>query len=368
MDFSPESNERLCRMKPKMTLKKIASELGLSISTVSKALKNNKDISKENREKVQAFAKYYNYRPNSVALSLKNRKTSTIGVIIPEIVHHYFAKVISGIEEVANSKEYNVIIGVTNESFNKEIINMEMLIDGSIDGFIISLSKETLQKKDYKHIRETINQNIPVVMFDRVVDEIPCDKIIIDDREAGRMAIQKLIDEGRKKILLLTTKDYLNIGRLRTEGYRDALAVNGIPYNEDLILRIGELGDSEEDQRNLEQRINRVFEMHPDIDGIFGVNEIYAVTALNVARLRGLDVPEELSVIGFSDGILSKYARPHLTTVSQHGFHMGELAAETLIYRLEKMNKDQITPYSTQVVKTNLIIRDSTRNNTSIGL
>lgn len=349
-------------MKPKMTLKKIASELGLSISTVSKALKDNKDISQENREKVQAFAKFYNYRPNSVALSLKNRRTKTIGVIIPEIVHHYFAKVISGIEEVANSKEYNVIIGVTNESYNKEIINMEMLIDGSIDGFIISLSKETLQIENYIHLQQTIDQSIPIVMFDRAVDEIPCDKVIIDDREAGRMAIQKLIDEGRKKILLLTTKDYLNIGRLRTEGYKDALAQNQIPFDEDLMVRIGELGDSDEDQRILEDRINKVFELHPDIDGIFGVNEIYAVTALNVARLRGLDVPQALSVIGFSDGILSKYARPHLTTVSQHGFQMGEIAAQTLINRLEEMENEEETPYTTQVVKTELIIRDSTRN------
>lgn len=353
----------MLRMKPKMTLKKIASELGLSISTVSKALKDNKDISKENREKVQAFARFYNYRPNSIALSLKNKKTKTIGVIIPEIVHHYFAKVISGIEEVANSKEYNVIIGVTNESYNKETINMEMLVNGSIDGFIISLSKQTLQKKDYSHLQETINQNIPIVMFDRVVDEIPSDKIIINDREAGRMAVQKLIDEGRRKILLLTTKDYLHIGRLRTEGYRDALAANNIPYNEELIVRIGELGDSDEDQKILEDRINKIFEHHPDIDGIFGVNEIYAITALNVARARGIEVPEQISVIGFSDGILSKCARPHLTTISQHGFQMGAIAAKTLINRLEKMDEGEQVNYSTQVVKTELILRDSTLNN-----
>lgn len=346
-------------MKPKMTLKKIANELGLSISTVSKALKNDKDISKENREKVQAFAKFYNYRPNSVALSLKHKKTKTIGVIIPEIVHHFFAKVISGIEEVANSKEYNVIIGVSNESLAKEAINMEMLIDGSIDGFIISLSKETLLKQDYHHLEETQNRNIPIVMFDRVVEGIDCDKIIIDDREAGRMAVQKLIDIGCKKILLLTTMDYLHIGRLRTEGYMEALNANGLEYDDELVLKIGELGDSEEEQRILETRINLVFEKHPDIDGIFGVNEIYAVTALNVARLRGLKVPEELSVIGFSDGILSKYARPHLTTISQHGVIIGKLAAKTLIERLEK---DEDIPYITQLVKTELIIRDSTNN------
>lgn len=351
-------------MKPKMTLKKIANELGLSISTVSKALKNDKDISKENRDKVQAFAKFYNYRPNSVALSLKHKKTKTIGVIIPEIVHHFFAKVISGIEEVANSKEYNVIIGVSNESLAKEVINMEMLIDGSIDGFIVSLSKETLLNQDYHHLEETQNRNIPIVMFDRVVDDIDCDKIIIDDREAGRMAVQKLIDIGCKKILLLTTMDYLHIGRMRTEGYRDALMSNGIAYDEELVVKIGELGDSDEEQRNLEHRINLVFEKHPDIDGIFGVNEIYAVTALNAARLRGLKIPEELSVIGFSDGILSKYARPHLTTVSQHGKIIGKLAAKTLIERLEK---NEETPFITQLVKTELIIRDST-NNSKINL
>jgi LacI family transcriptional regulator len=351
-------------MKPKMTLKKIATELGLSISTVSKALKDDKDISKENREKVQAFAKFYNYRPNSIALSLKQKKTKTIGVIIPEIVHHFFAKVISGIEEVANSKEYNVIIGVSNESLAKEAINMEMLIDGSIDGFIVSLSKETLLKEDYHHLEETQNRNIPIVMFDRVVDDIDCDKIIINDREAGRMAVQKLIDIGCKKILLLTTMDYLHIGRMRTEGYRDALMCNGIAYDEELVVKIGELGDSDEEQRNLEHRINLVFEKHPDIDGIFGVNEIYAVTALNAARLRGLKVPEELSVIGFSDGILSKYARPHLTTVSQHGKIIGKLAAKTLIERLER---DEDTPFITQLVKTELIIRDST-NNSKINL
>ena len=352
-------------MKPKMTLKKIASELGLSISTVSKALKDNMDISKENREKVQAFAKFYNYRPNTVALSLKNKKTKTIGVIIPEIVHHFFAKVISGIEEVAISKEYNVIIGVSNESSDKEAINMEMLIDGSIDGFIISLSKETLFKKDYHHLQEIQNWNIPIVMFDRVVDGISCDKIIIDDREAGRMATQRLIDEGRRRILLLTTLDYLDIGRLRTEGYRDALRANNLEYKEDLVIKIGELGDSDRDRQKLEKRIHQAFDAYPDLDGIFGVNEIYAVTALNLARARGLVVPDALSVIGFSDGILSKYARPHLTTISQHGLEMGRIASQTLIERLETMDRDEPVegglPYTTRVVKTSLVIRDSTR-------
>ena len=168
-------------MKKKITLKQIARELDVSISTVSKALRNSIEISEDTREKVQAFAKLYNYRPNNIALSLKNRKTKTIGVIIPEIVHHFFSKVIRGIEQVANKRGYNVIVGLSNESFDKEVINMQMLANGSIDGFILSISKETLLQQDYHHFKETISQGMPIVMFDRVAHDVLCDKVIVDD-------------------------------------------------------------------------------------------------------------------------------------------------------------------------------------------
>ena len=169
-------------MRKKITLKQIAKELDVSISTVSKSLRNSPEIGEETREKVQAFAKLYNYKPNNIALSLKNRKTKTIGIIIPEIVHHFFATVISGIEHYANDYGYNVIVCLSDESFDKEVINMEMLAGGSIDGFIMSLSKETQNKGDFHHISEAINQGMPVVMFDRVTNDIFCDKVIIDDK------------------------------------------------------------------------------------------------------------------------------------------------------------------------------------------
>ena len=153
-------------MNKKVTLKSIAKELDVSISTVSKALKDSPEISKDTKQKIKAFAKFYNYKPNNIALSLKNRKTKTIGVIIPEIVHHFFSKVISGIEKQALSRGYNVIVGLSNESFSNEVINMEMLANGSIDGFILSVSKETMLLQDYHHLTETINQGMPVVMFD----------------------------------------------------------------------------------------------------------------------------------------------------------------------------------------------------------
>ncbi|MBD1260470.1 LacI family DNA-binding transcriptional regulator [Maribacter polysiphoniae] len=348
-------------MKPKMTLKRIAKELGVSISTVSKALHDNKEISQDNRDKIQAFAKFYNYRPNNIALSLKNKKTKTLGLIIPDIVHNFFSKVISGIEHVANLNGYNVIIAVTNESFDKEVINMELLVQSNIDGFIMSLSKETLLKQDKHHLQETINQGIPIVMFDRVLHEIACDKVIVDDVEGSRIATQKLIDTGCKKILLLTTGDFINIGKLRTQGYLEALGNNNITPDSDIILKINDLGNLEkkQDNRDLERDINQIFEKVPDIDGVFAVNEIYAIKALNVARQRGLRVPEDLSVVSFSDGILSQHSWPSLTTISQHGFKMGERAASILINRLAL--EDEEKEFVTEIIKTELIERDSTR-------
>ena len=347
-------------MKPKMTLKRMAKELDVSISTVSKALHNDKNISQETRDKVQAFAKFYNYRPNSIALSLKQKKTRTIGLIIPEIVHHFFAKVMSGIEEVVNERGYNLIIGVSNESFDKEVINMEILINSNIDGFIMSLSKETLRKGDYHHLNETISQGIPIVLFDRVVDEIPCDRVIVDDQLGAYNAVTHLLETGCKNIMLITTEDYITIGRLRTEGYLEALRDHNIPIREELIHKTDDLGDEDQEQANLEQAVNDRLDAHPEIDAIFAVNEIYAITALNTVRKRGIEVPEKFSVISFSDGLLSRHARPALTTISQHGQEMGKETAQLLIEKLE--NEDH-SPESreTKVIKTSLVERDTTK-------
>ncbi|MDG1571821.1 LacI family DNA-binding transcriptional regulator [Robiginitalea sp. M366] len=347
-------------MKPKMTLKRIARELDVSISTVSKALKDDKNISQETRERIQAFAQYYNYKPNSIALSLKNKRSNSIGLIIPEIVHHFFAKVISGIERVANERGYNVIIGVSNESFSKEIINMELLIDTNIDGFIMSLSKETLRLRDYHHIKETINQGVPVVLFDRAADEIHCDKVIIDDRQASREAVLRLLETGCRNIMLITTEDYITIGRLRTEGYMDALKEKGIPVREELIHRTDEPGDDIHEEEGLQAVVHRTLDEHPEIDAIFAVNEIYAVTALNAVRLRGLDVPGAFSVMSFSDGVLARHARPALSTVSQHAVQMGKEAAHLLINRLEA-EEGQEPELVTRVIQSTIVERDTTR-------
>lgn len=338
-------------MKKKVTLKQIAKELDVSISTVSKSLRDSPEISEDTRLKVQAFAKLYNYKPNLIALSLKNRKTKTIGIIIPEIVHHFFATVISGIEHVANEKGYNVIVTLSDESFDKEVINMDMLANGSIDGFIMSLSKETQFRRDFHHITEVINQGMPVVMFDRVTNDILCDKVIINDNLAAYEAVQKLIDAGFKNIALITTVDYVSVGKLRTDGYIKALKTNDIAIDPDLIVKI-------EDIDNCTDQIEYLL-AHNKIDAIFAVNELFAVTAIKAAKKQGIDVPEHLAVIGFTDGIISKYSSPSITTVGQNGIEMGNKAAQMLIARLETEEEEE-EHYKTEVIETHLVIREST--------
>jgi LacI family transcriptional regulator len=339
-------------MKKKITLKQIAKELDVSISTVSKSLRNSPEIGEETRLKVQAFAKFYHYKPNNIALSLKNRKTKTIGIIIPEIVHHFFSTVINGIEQIANEKGYSVVICLSDDSFDKEVLNMELLANGSIDGFIMSLSKETQFKGDFHHITEVINQGMPVVMFDRVTNEVLCDKVIIDDKQAAYEAVQSLIDKGRKKIALVTTVDYVSVGKLRTDGYVKALLDNNIPFDERLIIKI-------EDIDTCEIIIGKLLEDEA-IDAVFAVNEIFAVTCIKTANKIGLNVPKDLAVIAFTDGMISKYSTPTITTVSQSGVKMGNRAAKIIIDRLESEDESEEENYITEVIETYLVEREST--------
>ncbi|MCB0443296.1 MAG: LacI family DNA-binding transcriptional regulator [Flavobacterium sp.] len=338
-------------MKRKVTLKQIAKELDVSISTVSKSLKDSAEISEDTRQKVQAFAKLYNYKPNNIALSLKNKKTKTIGIIILEIVHHFFATAISGVENVANEHGYNVIVCLSDESFDKEVINMEMLANGSIDGFIMSLSKETQLKKDFHHITEVINQGMPVVMFDRVTNDIHCDKVIIDDNLAAFQAVQTLIDKGMKKIALITTVDYVSVGKLRTDGYMKALKTNDLKVDSSIILKI-------EDIDNCEGLIENLIQ-NQKIDAVFAVNELFAVTAIKSALKIGLKIPDDIAIVGFTDGIISKYSSPSITTVSQNGIKMGGKAAKMLIDRLESEDEDDEL-YRTEIIETHLVEREST--------
>lgn len=339
-------------MKAKATLKQIAKELNVSVSTVSKALNDSPEISELTKVKIKEYAKLKNYKPNVIGLNLKNRKTKTIGVIIPNILNSFFAKVFSGIEKVADEKGYNVIMCISNESLEKETHTLEMLSNGTIDGFIVSVSEEAQKKHEYEHFSSIINDGTPIVMFDRIAEGVDCDKVIVDDFDSAFNSTQHLINLGCKNIALLSSIDNLSVGKLRAEGYLKALENNGIAINNDIILRT----DSEED---LNDKIDGILD-DMKIDGIFALDETDSVAALKIGLKKGYKIPEELSIIGFADGILaSRRLSPRLTTVSQHGIEIGEVAATLLIDRLE--SKEEYIPYETKVIKTKLKERESTR-------
>lgn len=338
-------------MKRKITLKIIAKEFDVSISTVSKALKGSHEISMSLKDKIQSFAEDHHYKPNSIAVRLQNQQTKVIGVIIPDIVHHFFSSVIQGIEEETNSRGYSVMICLSNESFDKETMNIDMFTNGSADGLIVSMSKETQQRNDYKHFEDLVEDDFPMVMFDRINDDIECDKVLIDDVGGAMNATNHLVEIGCKRIALVTTPKHVTVGALRREGYVKAIKNHGDKINNQLIVEVDE-GD------DIKKQIERLFDDNVP-DGIFAVNEYYAVTAMNIAREKGLRIPEDISVIGFTDGPISKLSLPSLTTVVQHGFTMGKQAAELLLDRIE--SKVDTKPQR-KVISTNLKIRKSTKS------
>ncbi len=342
-------------VRRKITLKDIARELEVSISTVSKALKNSEEIGRDTKEKVQAFAKLYNYKPNNIAISLKNKYTRNIGVIIPDIVHHFFTTVFRGIEKYANSKGYNTIVCVSDGSFDKEVINMEMLANGSIDGFVVGLSSETLLKRDYNHLREVTEQGIPLVLFDSITDEIQCDKVVINDEEIAYKAVTKMINSGKKNIALVSTGYFYTVNKNRENGYRRALTDNSISVNENFILRLLPEDNNE--------KINTFLTKNSQIDAVLTVNEVAAIHAMSVVREKGMKIPEDISFIGFTDGLLSRYAEPSLTSIAQHGDQMGEIAARMLIEKIEMENEgDQEEIFQTEIIEATIVERESTKN------
>ncbi len=337
-------------MKQKITIKTIAKELGVSTSTVSKALKDSHEISVETKEKIKAFADYYQYKPNNLALQLRNQRTNVIGVMLPKIVHHFFSTVIKGIEEGAREKGYRIMVCFSNESYEHEVENLKVLSNGSVDGLIVSISNETLENKSFNHFHDLINEDIPLVMFDRVQDEILCDKVIVDDIGAGYKATKHLIQTGCQNIAILTTPKHVIVGEHRKQGYEKALKENGLKVNYKLIKELDE-------SKDIDAQIASVFE--ESIDAVFAVNEIYAAKAIKIAKEKGIKIPEELSVVGFTDGLISEYSSPSITAIVQHGNIMGKQAVEMLIERIE--NENQKLPPRVKVISSNLHLRESSR-------
>ena len=319
-----------------VTLKQLAKELNVSISTVSKALNNSEEIGEDTVRRVKELAKLYNYRPNKVALSLKNNKTRTIGVIIPNILNRFLAKVLFGIESEATRQGYNIITCISNESLDKEKESLQLLANGSVDGFILSVAKESQINNEVEHFKRTIKQGLPIVMFDRVAHDVLCDKVIVDDFDATYNATKNLIDEGRKHIAFVSNINDISVGKLRERGYNKAILENG--NLEPLVLKI-------KNKEDHQKKIKSLFKKNKTIDAIVAADSSSGIIAINTAVSFGLKVPKDISVIGFASKSDSNHTLPKLTTIRQHAKAIGAHAAELLIKRIEN-DGDEYCPFA----------------------
>jgi LacI family transcriptional regulator len=335
-------------MSSPITIKDIAKALNISASTVSRALKNHPDISRETREAVNDLATKLRYKPNAVALSLKNSRTNTIGVIIPEVVHFFFSSVISGIEDVAYDAGYNVMVCQSNERYEREIINAQALSSNRVEGVLVSLSKET---HDFTHLQNLEENGIPLVFFDRAPEELEVDKVIIDDQKAAYNATTHLLETGCKRIAHLAAPQTLGIGIKRMAGYRQALEEHGIPYRPEWVVVADSFDLAGDATRNL-------MHLPTPPDAIFAVNDMTAVGVMKTLQRMSIQVPQKVAIIGFSAGFFSDITTPTLSSVDQHGYEMGVNAAKLLLSRIEKPAEGK---YQTHYIDTHLVLRESTK-------
>jgi LacI family transcriptional regulator len=341
-------------MKP-ATLKQIAEHLNISITTVSKALKDYPDVSPKTKALVKELAKTLNYKPNAFAVNLRTKESKTIGLIIPVIVHHFFSSVIKGIVAQAEKKGYLVIILQSNESYELEKKQIDLLLSHRVDGILISLANGTA---NFSHINEVIAQDKPIVMFDKIAKIVKCSKVIIDDRKAAYIATQHLIDTGCKRIAHFRGALLPQNSIDRFLGYKKALLDNGMTYDPSLVY-ICECGDMsfEEGKKNAQQLLKD----HTDVDGIFINTDLVAIGAMTEFNKQGVKIPEDIAIVGFSNWFMSSVISPTLTTIDQPGYLMGKTAFKQLYKEIKQRKNNKPVVFKDIILDTDLVKRESTK-------
>ena len=334
-----------------ITIKDIARELGISPSTVSRALKDHPDISRETKKAVNELAEKLNYEPNVVALSLRSRKTRTIGVIIPELVHFFFSTVISGIEHEANAAGYTVILTQSAESLEREKSSVKTLYNSRVDGMLISISRETTT---FEHLTPILDRGIPVIFYDRILPVGTTSGIVVEDYTGARDAVRHLIDQGCRTIGHIQSAPNLGISKERLKGYEDALTAAGMPLDKSYVI------DCEDGTMECgRQAMEKLLSLSSPPDGVFANNDALAIGALKAIRTKGLRIPQDVAVIGFSNWVYSQITDPPLSTVDQPGFEMGRQATRMLISRIEHPEDDKPMPHQVVRLETSLVVRES---------
>ncbi|WP_080058064.1 LacI family DNA-binding transcriptional regulator [Spirosoma aerolatum] len=333
------------------TIIDIARELGISKSTVSRALTGHPNVNAKTRQRVLEMASQVDYQRNQLAISLLTNRTSTIGIMVPEFISFFFPKVIIGAQEELARSGYNVVICHSNESYETEVTNAKALLASRVDGLIVSHTKET---RNFDHFRVFQRKGIPVVFFNRVCEDMDVSKVTVDDYNGAFQAVDHLIKTGRRRIAHLAGPDTLTNSRSRLNGYRDALTQNGIAIDPELIISY----DLNLDKANI--YVNHLLNLPNPPDALFTINDPTALEALNVAKRRGIRVPQDLAIVGFSDDPISALIEPGLTTIAQPVDELGKQAAQLLIKQL--LADDERPASETIVLPTRLIVRGSTVN------
>lgn len=333
------------------TLKDIANTLGLSVPTVSKALKDYPDVSQKTKTLVKDLAKTLNYQPNAFAVSLRKSESKTIGVIIPETVHHFFSSVLKGIIHKAEEKGYLVIILQSNESYTLEKKQIDLLLRSKVDGILISIANST---SEFKHLTSVISKDIPLVMFDKIAKVVSCSKVIINDREAAYRATTHLIKTGCRKIAHFRGPLMPQNSIDRFLGYKKALEDHELIYDPKLVY-ICEDMSFDEGKKYAKQLLND----HKDVDGIFVNTDLVAIGAINELNEQNIKIPEDISIIGFSNWFMSSVITPTLSSVEQNAGKLGEESIRILFDEMDAKQKGISIEHQKIVIETELILRNS---------
>ncbi len=335
-----------------LTMKDIARELGISVATVSRALKDSPRISKERREMIQHYAREHNFTPNVLAESLRHSRVKPqrlIGVIIPDFVHYYFASVLTGIEEEASARGYRLLVATSQERYEREVRICQSFYENKVCGVIVSQAKDTQQ---YDHFLRLQESGVPLVFYDRICTGVNASRVVVDDYQGAYNAVTHLIETGCRRIAFYGSAMTLEISKNRFNGYKDALLKHGIKYDSELTRFCDNRADAEAVTPELLTSDNRP-------DGFFAINDDTAIGIMYTAKRMGLRVPDDVSVCGFTNGYRAIACDPMLTTVEQRGRQVGEEAANILIAHVEGTIPKEHT--ERRIVRTRLVIRGTTR-------
>jgi LacI family transcriptional regulator len=334
-----------------VTIKDIGKALGLSTSTVSRALRGSYEISSETKKLVLEYAEKINYRPNPIALSLKERRNHSIGIVVCEIANNFFSQAINGIESIAYNRGYHVIMSQSHESYERESVIVDHLASRSVDGLLVSVSSET---QDYTHFKKLYEKGLPIVFFDRVANEILTHKVIADNFKGAFDATEHLIKNGFKRIAHITSAPYLSISEERLEGYKAALLKHNIEFDEKLVhycYHGGMIYDEVEDA------LTKIFKLKIKVDALFAAGDRITTTCMQALQKLNKKIPDDIAVIGFTNTNVGELFNPSLSVVRQPAFEIGQVATELLISMIE--SKRPVIEFENKILQTELIIRDS---------